>query len=275
MTTPAELYTDPYIAIYRRVPPVRAGVCSLCHTGTGGAEYSTCNSCRVTSQQVTYPVQQILPISLYEVPDQYWTVLRNYKDDPWPEVREHTGTILAATVARFTARHWACISAMIGAEPSLVTTVPSTGARRGQHPLARAVRRSSHLLPLYTDVLRRGPGVVRHRYATDNAFLAAADRVRGHRVLLVEDTFTTGARTQSAASALRIAGLGRGCGRCRTGYRSQLERQLPARVAVRSCRALRLQRVLSLRPVIVDRSGVGAMYDVAPLTPPPRQRGPR
>jgi hypothetical protein len=155
---------------------------------------------------VTYPVQQILPISLYEVPDQYWTVLRNYKDDPWPEVREHTGTILAATVARFTARHWACISAMIGAEPSLVTTVPSTGARRGQHPLARAVRRSSHLLPLYTDVLRRGPGVVRHRYATDNAFLAAADRVRGHRVLLVEDTFTTGARTQSAASALRIAG---------------------------------------------------------------------
>lgn len=47
--------------------------------------------------------------------------------------------------------------------------------------------------------------MVRHRCAADDAFLATHG-VRGHRILLVEDTFTTGARTQSAASALRIAG---------------------------------------------------------------------
>ncbi len=114
MTTPVELYTDPYIAIYRRVPPVRVGVCSLCHTGTGGPGYATCNSCDLTTRQVTYPVRHILPISLYEVPDQYWNVLRYYKDDPRPEVREQQGTVLAATIARFTARHWPCISRMMG-----------------------------------------------------------------------------------------------------------------------------------------------------------------
>jgi len=204
MTSPIEIYTDPYIVIYRRVPPVRDGVCSICHTGTGPG-YATCNSCALTSGQVAYPVRRILPISLYEVPNQYWTVLRYYKDDPRPEVREHLGTVLAATIARFTARHWPCISTMMGGEPSIVTTVPSTGPRQGQHPLARAVRRSSHLLPLYADVLQRGSGAVRHRCASDDAFLTTLD-LRGHRVLLIEDTFTTGARTQSAASRLYIAG---------------------------------------------------------------------
>jgi hypothetical protein len=46
---------------------------------------------------------------------------------------------------------------------------------------------------------------VGHNHASDDAFRVAA-QVGYSRVLLIEDTFTSGARAQSAASALRLAG---------------------------------------------------------------------
>jgi hypothetical protein len=55
------------------------------------------------------------------------------------------------------------------------------------------------------DVLRRGTVQVDHRRADDLGFLVDAD-VDGARILLLDDTLTTGARVQSAASALQLAG---------------------------------------------------------------------
>ncbi|MGH3717986.1 MAG: hypothetical protein ACRDRI_03915 [Pseudonocardiaceae bacterium] len=149
----------------------------------------------------------VLPISLYEVSGQYWHVLRYYKDHHLPEVRAQFATIVVATIARFTYRHWPCITTMLGGAPTVVTTVPSTrlAARSGEHPLVAAVRRSSLLAGLHSILLERGPGQVGHQQASDDAFLALAG-LRGHRVLLIEDTFTSGARVQSAASALHLAG---------------------------------------------------------------------
>ncbi|MGH3873516.1 MAG: hypothetical protein ACRDSR_18730 [Pseudonocardiaceae bacterium] len=149
----------------------------------------------------------VLPVSLYEVSGQYWHVLRNYKDHHLPKVRAHFATIVAATIARFTYRHWPCITTMLGDAPTMVTTVPSTrlAARSGEHPLVAAVRRSSLLAGLHSTLLTRGPGQVGHQQASDDAFHVPTD-LRDHRVLLIEDTFTSGARAQSAASALRFAG---------------------------------------------------------------------
>jgi predicted amidophosphoribosyltransferase len=202
--TTAEHYTDPYIAAYRRVPPIGDGVCGVCHRGVrSGAE--RCYSCNVTTRQVTMPVQEILPISLYEVPDQVWSILRNYKDSRVQQVREQLSTVVAATIARFTRRHWRCIIRMVGGEPSIVTTVPSTGGRMPPHPLVEAVQRSALLNPLHHDLLHLGDVPLRRLRASDRGFVSKYS-LRGHRVLLVEDTFTSGTRTQSAASALRLAG---------------------------------------------------------------------
>jgi orotate phosphoribosyltransferase-like protein len=44
-------------------------------------------------------------------------------------------------------------------------------------------------------VLRRGPSQIDHRHADDHGFLVGAD-VRGARILLVDDTLTTGARAE-------------------------------------------------------------------------------
>jgi predicted amidophosphoribosyltransferase len=204
VTTSAQQVTDPYMATYRRVPPTGPGVCSICHTGAAGSS-ANCNSCDLTRSQVTFPAKFILPISLYEVPDQYWNILRYYKDGDRSQVRSQLGTVLAATIARFGAAHWDCIVREFGGAPTLVTTVPSSAGRQGEHPLSRAVRRSMSLKDLFTDTLVSGTAAIGHRRANDDGF-RAVKRLDGHRVLLVEDTFTTGGRTQSAASALRLAG---------------------------------------------------------------------
>jgi phosphoribosylpyrophosphate synthetase len=54
-------------------------------------------------------------------------------------------------------------------------------------------------------VLQRGTAVTGHRDANDRVFTVTND-VQDLTILLMEDTFTTGARAQSAASALRLAG---------------------------------------------------------------------
>jgi orotate phosphoribosyltransferase len=57
---------------------------------------------------------------------------------------------------------------------------------------------------LHRSVLRSTGTSVDHNRADEEAF-AVVEGVTGLRVLLVDDTFTTGARAQSAASALRRA----------------------------------------------------------------------
>lgn len=75
----------------------------------------------------------------------------------------------------------------------------------GRHPLETAIGRVSVLASRYAPLLVRGPAYVDHNQADDLAFTVPS-RLRGERVLLLDDTFTTGARLQSAASALRLNG---------------------------------------------------------------------
>lgn len=199
----AQEYTDRFLLAYSRVPPAVAGVCRVCHSGPNTG-FQTCYSCELTMSQVGYPVKHVLPISLYRVSDQVWKILRHYKDHPDAGVRAYFGTVVAATISRFVAYHWDCITARVG-QVSLVTTVPSTCSRPAEHPLVAAVRRVSRLAGLHRAVLTRGAGEVDHQLAGDDAFVVSGG-VHGERVLIVDDTFTSGARAQSAGSVLRSAG---------------------------------------------------------------------
>jgi orotate phosphoribosyltransferase len=55
------------------------------------------------------------------------------------------------------------------------------------------------------EVLTRGSGLMNFRQASETGFAATAD-VDGASVLLIDDTFTTGARIHSAAHALQVCG---------------------------------------------------------------------
>jgi predicted amidophosphoribosyltransferase len=204
MADPAP-HTDPYLGTYRPVPAAGPGVCAVCHSGPAPGR-DVCYSCTLTMAQVSCPTPHVIPVSLYELPGQLWHVLRHYKDGSEPGRGLFTLQI-AAMLARFADSHLPCLAGLLGGDPDLVTTVPSTRRprRAAGHPLDAAVTAVTRLAKLHAPVLRPGPGPAGHNAAADDAFLLS-EQLPGARVLLIDDTFTTGARVQSAASALRRGG---------------------------------------------------------------------
>jgi hypothetical protein len=91
----------------------------------------------------------------------------------------------------------------------LVTTVPSTDPHRDeQHPLQAIVGKlSGPTRDRYERLLRRSSTTVNPREFHRDKYTPAR-RIDGASVLLVDDTWTTGANAQSAACALKAAGAG-------------------------------------------------------------------
>jgi hypothetical protein len=192
--------TDALISTLTPVPQIGPGVCDICHGGPNG-DFARCYSCDETVGQVSRPVRRVVPISMYEPEKGLHHLLRSYKSNrPPPQANVR----VAALIGRFVLAHGGCL---VGdGEPfTLVTTVPSTRDRVGEHPLVTAIRRVSVLRDAYSPLLTRGSAAIGHNNADDDGYQVTAP-VRGHRVLLIDDTFTSGARVQSAASALRNAG---------------------------------------------------------------------
>lgn len=200
----AARYSDPYLAACRPVPAGGPGVCPLCHAGLP-AGYRLCHSCALTTSQVSHPTRHVVPVTLYQAPGPLWRLLRGYKDGP-PAIRGLLTVHVAAILGRFTARHLPCLAGALGGEPDAVTTVPTTRRERpGPHPLQAAVMAVAALAPLHQPLLAPGPALTGHNQAGDTTFQVSR-ALAGQRVLLIDDTFTTGARLQSAASALSLAG---------------------------------------------------------------------
>jgi predicted amidophosphoribosyltransferase len=194
--------TDSTLAACTFVPPAGEGVCEVCHASTRPGK-RRCFACFRTSAQVTIPTDNVVPISLYRTGDNLWHALRRYKDgrDPW--LRRRLARRLGWLLSGFLRRHLACIAP--GASPDWrITVVPPTRRRSQRHPLERVVRRSLWLRRRYIRTLRTAtpPG---HNAASDRAFRVIRD-VAGLELVLMDDTFTTGASVQSAVSALRLAG---------------------------------------------------------------------
>ncbi len=179
------------------------GVCEVCFNFTDG--YEQCYAC-VHGQQW---LDCIVPISYSIGREQLHHALASYKRLDGDSARRLRAE-LAAVLWRFLAVHEACVAHAAGADAfELVTTVPSgTATREASHPLRQIVG----------DVV----GLTRERHASllarsdvacePRAFSAEKFRptrqLRGQPVLLIDDTWTTGASAQSAAAALKAAGAG-------------------------------------------------------------------
>ena len=198
-------YTDPYLDTYTTVPAAGQGVCKVCRKPIPDG-YRRCFSCNETRAQVTHPVDLVVPISLYRKHSQLHHVLRGYKDPEWRRITEDQRSEFEArvvsTLARFLSLHGDCIEAESGPW-DVATTLPSV--RPGQHPLATALSRVERLTEDLRVLLGPGPTPVRTREASDTGFTVVED-VSGLTVLMLDDTFTSGATVQSAGSALTGAG---------------------------------------------------------------------
>jgi hypothetical protein len=139
-----------------------------------------------------------VPITLCAAHGPIHNLLWGYKDGP-ELLRKRFLPRVAALLARFVDQHGECLGRW-----ETVAAVPSSKGRPGRHPLVQAIGMVSSLASRYEELLLPGPRPAWHRSANDDAF-EVDGRVNGRRVPLVDDTFTSGAEVQSAASALQLA----------------------------------------------------------------------
>jgi predicted amidophosphoribosyltransferase len=201
MPTVVEL-SDPY-ANFMLGPRAGDGVCRRCFNLTDG--YELCYACEHGGDSIDV----VAPISYSVAGEQLHHALAGYKRLPADWARTLTCQ-LAAVLWRHLAQHERCLASAAGVERfTRVTVVPSgTASRTSQHPLQEIV--SGLVEPTrgrYTPLLRRTAHPVSlHSFSPDR--FAATSALSGEAVLLIDDTWTTGASAQSAAATLKKAGSG-------------------------------------------------------------------
>jgi hypothetical protein len=156
----------------------------------------------------------VFPVRLCPLPSPLYAVLLGYKEAPVSEARQRFAPMAAALVGSFLEAHARCLDAAAGGALDLALPVPST-ARPGGAPLegveglARIVCTGLPGARWSPEALTRSRAPVGHMRPDAGAFeVPAAVRrsVRGRRTVLLDDTYVSGARAQSAAAGLRAAG---------------------------------------------------------------------
>jgi hypothetical protein len=185
--------------------PPGPGICQTCH-GMAKPGYPTCWPCQQAAEVLGNGVADaVVPISLALKREQYANELWRYKNTHGPQ-QQYFRMGLAAVLWRFLAAHEPCIATHC-AVPGFdtVTIVPSTSGREG-HPLHTMVADTvGPTRDRYRDLLTP----TEHAQALGRTASLArytSSALWGETVLLVDDTWTTGAHAQSAAAALKAAG---------------------------------------------------------------------
>jgi len=181
--------------------------CPVCGRTVHGP-FPVCFCCRSTSRQLALPLVPVVVTVEYRVGDDRHHRLRRYKDAPTPETRAHHRAALVAHLGLWMADHDLEVRRRTGCW-SVVTAVPST-RRSGPTPAEALIDGVPVLAERHLRLLGRGSGTLDHLQAARDGFtpLPGVDRagLDGLPVLVFDDSITTGARAQSAAAALRLAG---------------------------------------------------------------------
>jgi hypothetical protein len=173
-----------------------------------------CFCCATVSAALGSALAPVVPITTCAAPGPVLRMLRGYKDLAAADGRHHFTDRLADVLGPFLAHHDACLASLLGGRPEVLVPVPPT-KRPGPPPLVRVVEGAGLAAGRTTgwdwapDVLQRGVGRLDHLWASPDGFVvsdAERARLRGRRVVLLDDTLTTGATAQSAAAAVRAAG---------------------------------------------------------------------
>jgi hypothetical protein len=198
-------------------------VCVTCH-GPVRDGRPECWCCRTVACRLGPAATRrlVVPLAVCRIGDPLHVVLRGYKDAPQVEARRHFAGLLRRHLAMFLRAHGPCMERASGGWDSMAV-VPSTdrvsltrrvavtpaaiGAAqaRVRHPLAAVVDGMGELRGAARIDLVRGAAPTDHLSPDRRAFAVSGD-VRDRRVLLLDDTWVTGARMASAAAALEDAG---------------------------------------------------------------------
>jgi predicted amidophosphoribosyltransferase len=201
MATVADL-SGPYASFMIGPRPGR-GVCRVCFNLTDG--YERCYRCAHRSMRL----DAVVPISYSIAREPLHGALVGYKRLRG-SVAERLTRELAAVLWRYLAIHEQCVARAAGVPGfALVTTVPSGSRERDErHPLRRIV--GELVAPTrgrYERLLARSATIV-PPHAFEPSKFEPTRALTGQAVLLIDDTWTTGANAESAAAALRSGGAG-------------------------------------------------------------------
>ena len=159
-----------------------------------------CENCRLNTYQLSGFRVAVEPITLYTKPSRLRDWLTFYKsEDERLEDREAVAAV-AHILGRFIGANTDWLE---GLALDYLVVVPST-RRPPPHPL-QIVAETLELGLEVNPVVRRTPVPLGFRAASAEAY-ETSGAVRGDRILLLDDVYTSGARAQSAAAALDNAG---------------------------------------------------------------------
>ncbi|MHB8657107.1 MAG: hypothetical protein ACYC91_04000 [Solirubrobacteraceae bacterium] len=183
----------------------RAGpeVCDMCFNFTRG--YSRCYACSHGPNWL----ETMVPISYSVAHEQLHHALAGYKR-LGGEMARRLRVELAAVLWRHLRRHESCLEKATGVTAfALVTTVPSSDRERDRrHPLRIIVGELvGPTRGRYERLLRRSEAQTSARVVDDHRY-EPLRKLDGEAVLLIDDTWTTGASARSAAAALKRVGAG-------------------------------------------------------------------
>lgn len=189
-----------------RVPRRGPGVCVRCFNFTRAPDYELCYACATGEQHL----DAMVPVAYSVAHEQLHHDLVRYKRyaDPWVEM---AAARLALILGRFLEAHETCVAAAVGTSAfDVVTTVPSGQIGRDEyHPLRRIVGEMIASTAGRHERLLHRSGARAKQRVFDSTRFQAVGRLAGANVLLIDDTWTTGASAQSAAAALKAAGAAR------------------------------------------------------------------
>ena len=194
-------------------------MCRVCR-GPAAGDRRVCFACRVVARRLGLPLAPVEPVRLCPLPSPLYTVLLGYKESPVAEARLRFRAIVRALLVQFLLDHAGRLERSVGGPFDLVLVVPSTH-RPGIAPLGlvdglgRDVAGALPAARWAPGLLQRadvpdGPPPVAHMRPDPAAFSLRApdgDAVAGARALLLDDTYVSGARSQSAAAALLLGGV--------------------------------------------------------------------
>lgn len=184
------------------LPPLASEkVCAWCR-GLLAGRVGTCLNCEENAQALDGIIQPIVAVSIYSKPGLLRDWLTFYKDDGETLADPSAGRAVGRIFARFIERNseWIASLHLDGA-----IVVPST-VRPPPHPLAVLLQKNGSIPFPILPGLSRTFEALGHNRPNPGAFHVASE-LMGKRVLLLDDVYTSGARSQSAAYALRSAGV--------------------------------------------------------------------
>jgi len=215
------------VAYFHNIASAGSGICGVCRgPAPEPGMCSTCLTTRETLLGATCDYTFFLAYADGYNPGgrtQSVQTMRNYKADPAPERSVEDVHLLTFTTTWI---HDPCMRAAENGDWDVATFVPSRTPRTGPHPVTGIARNVARLAAddpasggryqIKRVLMECGPLNV-SRVANAARFAvpdAVRPQVEGKRVLLVDDTWTTGTSLQSAAAALKAAGASSVTGLC-------------------------------------------------------------